>query len=156
LAMFLRKLYSCVLLGIFLVFVIHQGFPHVHHEHDKSDHQEIAHHEQVHSHHHANSHHHHDAIDTKQKATNDHYQGLLGFILGDHSHSDGINHRPVITNPVVKGDNAKNLGGALATCFRFSDYTSHNVGYRIIYNPPEFYNNSYTPYFNHRGPPAII
>lgn len=152
-----RKLYSYILLGIFQVFVLHQGFPHEHHEHDKPDHVDIAPHKHVHSHHHSNEHqHHHDATGSEQKSTNNQYQGLLGFILGDHSHSYNFNLHPVVTNPVVKSDNAENFGGALATSTGFSNYDTDIVALRIAYNPPEFLNKSYSPYFNHRGPPTII
>jgi len=129
----------------------------VHHDHDKSDHVDMAPHQQVHSHHHSSGHqHHHDTTDSKQKSTNNQYQGLLEFILGDHSHSDNFNLHPVVTNPVVKSDNAKDFGKALAASTGFSDYDSDIVALRIAYDPPEFVKNSYTPYFNHRGPPTII
>ena len=135
-----RKFGSLMLLIVFQVFVIHQALPHIHHSHQDS-------------HHHHHDEHHHD--DHKHDHAS-HHHGLLGIILGDHSHSDNDGHQHAIKDAKVQNHKIKLLNGfAPEQGVKIWDFTNQNCFVEEI-NSPGNLSYQYLPYLNHRGPPLFI
>jgi hypothetical protein len=129
---------------LFSIFLLHQSVPHFHHEH------EVALDIIEHSHDHDQ---HHDDIPEKELG------GLNGFIdlfLGMHVHGaisneNLINRQLTINQTVVEK--------VVSDVFYIKNYNVlkdiKEVEKPSIYHPPENYFNSYTSYFNLRGPPSL-
>ena len=164
--LFTRKVVALLLLGIFQVFVLHQALPHVHHTHDKTggskeqinDHLHVQGENSHHHHHSKDAHHHHqsDEANNQQNQAKTHHDGLLGFILASHSHSDGTSHKPVLKTVRPHNLKVKDLGGFLLTAANISVKIVNTDGYHTSCEAAKFQHNRYNPFFNHRGPPTII
>ena len=76
-----NKISSIFFLSIFSIFLLHQVLPHVHHEHEGFN--DSITQAEVQSHGHDHDHHH----DNDNEENDDKSFDLLGFLLGNHAHS---------------------------------------------------------------------
>jgi len=157
---FTRKLISLLLLGVFPVFLMHQALSHVHHTHDEisGPREQVKQHlhasgENFHHYHSKNAHHHQNS-DTGQ--VKGHHHGLLGLILGIHSHSDGANHVPVVNTPTPQNFKVKNFGEPLLAFTDFSCSLAEIGSSQVSFHSADIQYNQYQPFFNLRGPPNNI
>lgn len=133
-------------LGLLSLMIMHQAFPHLHHQHgDSHSHSDIAH---------TSEHHHHEDGSHENE---DSSSGIFGFIMDMHVHSAGSADMVVFKRNLVEeetisakdvANNAVETHGLL-----FIDTGQNNKP--PIYHPPNTYFN---PYFSHlvlRGPPSL-
>lgn len=128
--------------------LLHQVLPHVHHEHDQFE-GAIT---KIDDHHHGheNDHHHHE--DEKEDDAFD----LLGFLLGNHSHSIDINTIPTVKNTVTQKAASKCFSAEPISVLQ-TDFSLHDDGkkYALGHAPPDLSKRIYLYSFFLRGPPIL-
>lgn len=141
-----NKISAFFFLGLFSLIVLHQAFPHLHHQHgDSHSHSEIAH---------SDEHHHHDD-GSKEKEESPY--GFFGFFMDMHVHSTVssdivvLKRNTVGQQTVVYKDIADN---AFDTQRLFLLDNGQNES-PPNYHPPNTYFNPYLSYLDLRGPPAL-
>tara|TARA_R110000765_G_scaffold147947_2_gene250439 strand:+ start:38 stop:475 length:438 start_codon:yes stop_codon:yes gene_type:complete len=132
-------------LSLFSLMIVHQAFPHLHHQHEDShSHSDIAH---------SGEHHHQD--DSSQEKEDSSY-GLFGFVMDMHIHStvssdivlferNTIEQQTIVDKEVAKS--------TVETKGIFSvEYRQNSK--QPVYYPPNNYFNSYLSSLDSRGPPT--
>ncbi|MGB6151305.1 MAG: hypothetical protein WBG48_04880 [Pricia sp.] len=141
-----NKIAAFFFLGLFSLMMLHQAFPHLHHQHEDShSHSDVAH---------SGEHHHHDdSSPEKDKSPS----GFLGFLMDMHVHSTVssdivvLKRNTVEQQTIVDKDVADN---AFDIQFLFSYFLGQNAS-PTIYHPPNNYFNPYSSYPDLRGPPSL-
>ena len=141
-----NKISAFFFLGLFSLMILHQAFPHLHHQHEDShSHTDIAH---------TGEHHHHD--DGSQKSEDSPY-GFFGFFMDMHVHSTVSSDIVVLKRNTVEQRTTvdKDVGNSALETHRlvFRD-TGQNEN-PSVYHPPNTYFNPYLSYLDLRGPPSL-
>ena len=133
-------------LGLFGLMILHQAFPHLHHQHeDPHSHSDIVH---------TGEHDHHD--DSSQE-NEDPLYGFFGFFMDMHVHSTVssdivlLKRNTVEQQTIVDKDVAKkafDIQGLFLTNNRQNSKPP-------IYHPPNKYFNPYLSHLDLRGPPSL-
>jgi hypothetical protein len=139
-----KQIKALFFLGVFSLLMLHQVFPHLHHQHEERN-TAIA---QTEDHHH----HHHDIPDNDEDSKKD----FIDFFIGMHIHISLTDEIPVIRNVINHRINDENIALKLP----LSKYFEVRKIYReverpSIYNPPNNYFNQYFINLDSRGPPAL-
>lgn len=141
-----NKIAAFFFLGLFSFMMLHQVFPHLHHQHEDShSHSDIAH---------TGEHHHHD--DSSQEKEDSPY-GFFGFVMDMHIHStvsndivllerNTIEQQTVVDNNVAKS--TFDIKGIFSIEYRQNSKPS-------VYHPPNKYFNPYLSSLDSRGPPTL-
>ena len=140
-----NKIAAFFFLGLFSLMMLHQVFPHLHHQHeDFHSHLDIAH---------TDEDNHHD--DSSQEKEDSSY-GFFGFVMDMHTHSTVssdivlLERNTIEKKTVVDKDVAKST---VETKGFFSvEYRQNSKP--PIYYPPKNYFNSYLSSLDSRGPPT--
>jgi hypothetical protein len=139
-----NKISAFFFLGLFSLMLLHQVFPHLHHQHEESrSHTDIAD---------SGEHHHHDN-DSEEKEEVP--SGFFDFFMDVHTHStfssdivvlkkNTIEQQTIVDNDVVKTSNIQE--------YFFIGYRQNSKP--PIYQPPNNYFNSYLSSLDSRGPPT--
>lgn len=142
-----NKITAFFFLGLFSLMMLHQVFPHLHHQHeDLQSHSDIAH---------SDEHHHHDNDDTQNKE--DSTSSFLGFFMDSHVHSTVSSDVLVLKRNTV--EQHTNIDKDLVKA-SFGIQQVFLIGNRQnskppIYHPPNNYFNPYLSYLDLRGPPTL-
>jgi hypothetical protein len=131
-------------LGIFSMLLMHQVFPHLHHEQENTDH-EIAQTDHGHSHEHDH--------DKDQDEKN----GFFSFLFSTHTHLSNSSEVLIVENTVSDYHKKKEFFKALdKSNYLKSSFTINRVPEKsLVYQPPTFYFNPYLSHLSLRGPPAL-
>ena len=140
-----NKIAAFFFLGLFSLMMLHQVFPHFHHQHeDFHSHLDIAH---------TDEDNHHD--DSSQEKEDSSY-GFFGFVMDMHTHStvssdivllerNTIEKKTVVDKDVLKS--VVETKGIFSVEYRQNSKPP-------IYHPPKNYFNSYLATLDSRGPPT--
>ncbi|WP_417857645.1 hypothetical protein [Xanthomarina gelatinilytica] len=140
-----NKIAAFFFLGLFSLMMLHQVFPHLHHQHEEThSHSDIAH---------TGEHHHHDdSSHEKEESPN----GFFGFFMDMHVHSTVssdivlLERNTIEKKTVVDKDVLKSV---VETKGFFSvEYRQNSK--QPVYYPPSNYFNSYLSSLDSRGPPT--
>jgi hypothetical protein len=140
-----KKISAFFFLGLFSLMMLHQVFPHLHHQHEDShSHLDIAH---------TGEDNHHD--DSSQEKEDSPY-GFFGFVMDMHTHSTVssdivlLERNTIEKKTVVDKDVLKSV---VETKGFFSvEYRQNSK--QPVYYPPSNYFNSYLSSLDSRGPPT--
>ena len=142
-----NKIAAFFFLGLFSLMILHQAFPHLHHQHnDSHSHTNIAH---------SSEHHHHDDSSQEEKEVSPY--GFFGFFIDTHIHSTVSSDIVVLIRNIIKQqtivqkDFAKSIvdiKGIFSIEYRQNSKPS-------VYHPPNKYFNSYLSSLDSRGPPSL-
>lgn len=132
-------------LGLFSLMIVHQAFPHLHHQHEDShSHSDIAH---------SGEHHHQDHSSQEKE---DSSFGLFGSVMDMHIHSTVssdivlLERNTIEQQTIVDKDFAKSTDDIKG--FFSIEYRQNSKP--PIYHPPNNYFNSYLASLDTRGPPT--
>ena len=140
------KIAAFFFLVLFSLMMLHQVFPHLHHQHEDShSHSDIAH---------TGEHHHHD--DSSQEKEDSPY-GFFGFVMDMHTHFTVsgevvlFERNTIEQQTVVEKDVAKSS---------FETQNIFSIDYRQnskppVYHPPNKHFNPYLSSLDSRGPPSL-
>ncbi len=135
-------------LGLFCLMMLHQAFPHLHHQHEDSlthSHSEITH-SGEHSHHDEGSRNHEESP-----------YGFFGFLMEMHLHSTassdmvGLKNGTADQPTVVDKDSANKISETQ----RLSLSDNGHDESPPTYHPPDTYFNPYLSCLDLRGPPSL-
>tara|TARA_R110000772_G_scaffold77473_2_gene166825 strand:+ start:9 stop:461 length:453 start_codon:yes stop_codon:yes gene_type:complete len=141
-----NKIAAFFFLGLFSLMLLHQVFPHLHHQHEEShSHSDIAHNGELH--------HHDDSSQEKE----DFPYGFFGFVMDMHTHStvsgdivllerNTIEKQTIVDKDVT--NSAVEIEGIFSVEYRQNSKQS-------VYYPPNNYFNSYLSSLDSRGPPTV-
>ena len=133
-------------LGLFSLIMLHQVFPHLHHQHEEThSHSDIAH---------TGEHHHHD--DSSHEKEESPY-GFFGFFMDMHVHSTVssdivVLKRNTVERQTIVDDNVVKLTSNFQEFYVVDNRLN---GKPPIYHPPNNYFNSYLSSLDLRGPPSL-
>ena len=140
-----NKIAAFFFLGLFSLMMLHQVFPHLHHQHEDShSHSDIAH---------TGEHHHHDDDSHDEESP----YGFLGLFMDMHVHSTVssdivlLERKTIEQQTVVEKDVAKSS---------FETQNIFLIDYRHnskspVYHPPNKHFNPYLSSLDSRGPPSL-
>lgn len=136
-----NKISAFFFLGLFSLMLLHQVFPHLHHQHEDS-------------HSHSDEHHHHDN-DSEEKEEVP--SGFFDFFMDVHAHSSISSDIVVLKRNTVEQQTNVDKD-VVKVSFDAKEYFF--VGYRQnskppVYHPPNTYFNSYLSSLDSRGPPSL-
>jgi hypothetical protein len=139
-----NKISAFFFLGLFSLIMLHQAFPHLHHQHEDS-HSDVAH---------SGEHHHHDDGSNKNEESP---YGFFGFLMDMHVHSTVssdivVLKRSTVEQQTVADTDIANNAFDTQRLFLIDNGQNENPP---IYHPP---NKSFNPYLSCldlRGPPAL-
>lgn len=141
-----NKIAAFFFLGLFSLMILHQAFPHLHHQHEDShSHSNIAH---------TGEHHHHD--DNSQE-NEDSPLGFFGFFMDLHVHSTVSSDIIVLKRNTVEQQTIVDKDLAKST-FEIQELFLNDYRQDCkppIYDPPNKYFNPYLSYLDLRGPPSL-
>ncbi|MEX0995865.1 MAG: hypothetical protein WDZ45_02310 [Flavobacteriaceae bacterium] len=137
------KISAFFFLGLFSLMLLHQIFPHLHHQHEDS-HSDIAH---------SDEHHHHDNKQEKEEPT----YGFFDLFMDVHSHSSFSSDIVVLKRNTVEQQTIVDKNVA-KTSFNIQlvfliDYWQNSKP--PVYHPPNNYFNPYLSSLDLRGPPSL-
>ena len=141
-----NKIAAFFFLGLFSLMMLHQMFPHLHHQHEKAhSHSDIVH---------SGEHHHHD---NSSKEKEDSPYGFFGFVMDMHIHS------PVSSDIVLLEKNTiekktvvdKEVAKSTVDIEDFFSIEYRRNSKQPVYYPPNNYFNSYLSSLDLRGPPSL-
>ncbi|SDB51575.1 hypothetical protein SAMN03097699_1849 [Flavobacteriaceae bacterium MAR_2010_188] len=141
-----NKISAFFLLGLFSLMLLHQVFPHLHHQHkDSHSHSDITHN---------GEHHHHD--DSSQEEEDSPY-GFFGFVVDMHIHSTVSSDIVLLKRNTV--EQQTNVDKDIVRS-SFETQKIFLIDYRQnskppVYHPPNNYFNSYLSSLDSRGPPSL-
>ena len=141
-----NKIAAFFFLGLFSLMVLHQVFPHLHHQHEEThSHSDIAH---------TGEHHHHD--DSSHEKEESPY-GFFGFFMDMHIHSTVSSDIVVLERTTVEQQTVVEKD---VVKYSFEKQNSFLVDYRQnskppIYHPPNKHFNPYLSSLDSRGPPSL-
>ena len=139
-----NKIAAFFFLGLFSLMMLHQVFPHLHHQHEDShSHSDIAH----------NGEHHHQDDSSQEKE--DSPYGFFGFVMDMHIHSTVSSDIVLLERNTIEKKTVVDKDVAKSTV-DIEDFFS--IEYRQnskppIYHPPNNYFNYYLSSLDSRGPP---
>ena len=141
-----KQIKALFFLVVFSLLLLHQLFPHLHHQHDDVKSTPIA---QTEDQHHNHQHH---IPEEEDNSSND----FIDFFLGMHIHISVIDEIPIIRSVIKhqKTDENIALKTALFNYFTF-EKTDEEVEIPKIYNPPNNYFNRNINNPDSRGPPIL-
>ena len=146
-----------VLIGIFQVFLMHQALPHEHHTHDSTPENSVPAKESHHHHHHHNgATHSHHPIDHSDSQPTGNDTGLLDLLFGEHSHSNGINHRHLLTSSTIHNIKGKDTSGFSFESMQFAIANQLLTLAPLAYIPPADVNSLSSHDIRRRGPPSTV
>lgn len=131
-------------LGICSMLLLHQGVPHLHHEHDvEHTHKAVAH---------SDTHSHHHDVPEKENPT----KGFLDLVLEMHLHSVAsieilLTHESSIQHLEIK----KNISTPVSVVHYYSSINYDEAEKIEVYHPPNNYFNPYLTSLDLRGPPSL-
>jgi hypothetical protein len=140
-----KQIKSLFFLGVFSLILLHQVFPHLHHQHDEKSEIIVQ----------AEEHHHNHQHDIPEKEDNS-KKDFVDLFLGMHTHIHVIDEIPIIRNSIKhqNGDDNFALKIPLSNFFEFGmEYKE--VEKPTIYNPPNNYFNLDINNVDLRGPPVL-
>ena len=140
-----NKIAAFFFLGLFSLLMLHQAFPHLHHQHEEThSHSDIAH---------TGEHHHHDDSSHEKKESP---YGFFGFFMDMHVHStvssDIIVHKRNTVEQRTTVDD--NIVKAVSVFQEFYVVDNRQNSKQPVYYPPNNYFNSYLSSLDSRGPPT--
>ncbi|MEH6765185.1 MAG: hypothetical protein V7655_11850 [Aequorivita antarctica] len=141
-----KKIAAFFFLGLFSLMMLHQVFPHLHHQHEDShSHSDIAH----------NGEHHHQDDSSQEKE--DSPYGFFGFVMDMHIHSTVSSDIVLLERNTIEQQTIVDKDVAKSTV-DIEDFFS--IEYRQnskppIYHPPNNYFNYYLSSLDSRGPPTV-
>lgn len=141
-----NKIAAFFFLGLFGLMMLHQVFPHLHHQHeDLHSHSDIAHNDEHH-------HHENDSEDDENSS-----YGFLGFVMDSHVHSTVSSDVLVLKRNTVKQQTNidKDVVKASFGIQQIFLLDSRQNSKPPIYHPPNNYFNPYLSYLDLRGPPTL-
>ncbi len=141
-----NKISAFFFLGLFSLMMLHQAFPHLHHQHEDShSHSDIAH---------TGEHHHHD--DNSEENEESPY-GFFGFLMDMHVHSTVSSDVVVLKRNAVEQQIIvdKDVAKSAIDVQRFFLIDDGQNSEPSIYHPPNTYFNPYLSYLDLRGPPSL-
>ncbi|MFD2835356.1 hypothetical protein [Christiangramia antarctica] len=124
--------------------MLHQVFPHLHHDHVKTNH-EIAQTEHGHSHEH------------KHNKNHDEKDGFLSLLLATHTHLGNASEVLIVENAVSDYHKKKEFSKALDKSYSLKSlFTAYPEPEKpLVYQPPQLYFNPNLSNLSLRGPPAL-
>lgn len=143
-----NKIAAYFFLGLFGLLVLHQAYPHLHHQHegvDSHSHSDIAH---------TGEHHHHD--DSSHEDEDSPY-GFFRFFMDMHVHSSVSNEIVVFERPTVERQSDTN-DNLVKPSFNFQEEFTRDERQHSkppLYHPPKQYFNPYLSSLDLRGPPSL-
>lgn len=140
-----KQIKSFFFLGVFSLLLLHQVFPHLHHQHEETSEAIV----QIEDHHHN---HQHDIPEKDDSFKKD----FIAIFLGMHIHISEIDNIPIVRNVIKHQKVDKNI----ALKIPYSNFIEFNKDYKdvekpIIYNPPNNYFNREINNLDLRGPPVL-
>lgn len=129
-----NKIAAFFFLGLFSLLMLHQAFPHLHHQHEEThSHSDIAH---------TGEHHHHDDSSHEKKESP---YGFFGFFMDMHVHSTVssdvvVLKRNTVERQTIVDDNVVKLTSDFQEFYVVDNRLN---GKPPIYHPPNNYFNSY-------------
>jgi hypothetical protein len=143
-----NKIAAFFFLGLFSLMMLHQVFPHLHHQHEDAHshfHSDIAH---------TGEHHHHD--NGSQEKEESPY-GFFWFFMDIHIHSTVSSDIVVLERTKVKQQTVVEKDVVNSS---FEKQNSFSIDYRQngktpVYQPPNTYFNPYRSSLDSRGPPSL-
>ena len=133
-------------LGLFSLMIVHQAFPHLHHQHEDShSHSDIAH---------TGEHHHHEDGSHENE---DSSSGIFGFFMDMHVHSAGSSDMVVLKRNLAEQQTvvAKDVANSAVETLRLFFIDTGQNDKPPIYHPPNTYFNPYLSHLVLRGPPSL-
>ena len=144
-----KQIKAILFLSIFSIFLMHQAFPHVHHEHNENTSSNV--HLEKHQHNHTHQHGHHNP-EKKNTAKSD----VIGFLVGLHIHSFITDEIPVIRLALKKNKIVNKLAFEKITSTYFENIDSYGaIEKPVVFSTPINYFNLYFTKLDLRGPPCL-
>lgn len=141
-----NKIAAFFFLGLFSLMMLHQAFPHLHHQHEDShSHSDIAH---------PGEHHHHDdSSREKEKSLYD----FFVFFMDMHIHSTVSSDIVVLKRNTIELHTIvdKDVIKSAFDIQRLYLIDKRQNSKPPIYQPPNKYFNPYLSYLDLRGPPSL-
>ncbi|TLP71219.1 hypothetical protein [Maribacter sp. ACAM166] len=137
---------ALLFLSIFSMLILHQAFPHLHHQHQgPHSHSDLAH---------SGEHHHHDDGSKEKDEARD---GLFGLFMDMHLHSTVSSDIIILKRNTVEQQTVAVKDVANKPCETQRPLLIDNGQNESppIYHPPNKYFNPYLSYLDLRGPPAL-
>ncbi len=141
-----NKIAAFFFLGLFSLMVLHQVFPHLHHQHEEThSHSDIAH---------TGEHHHHD--DSSHEKEESPY-GFFGFVMDMHIHSTVSSDIVLLKRNTVKQQTIvdDNIVKSTSDFQEFYVVDNRQSAKPPNYKPPSYYFNPYLSSLDLRGPPFL-
>ncbi|HBY67547.1 MAG: hypothetical protein CME35_01155 [Gramella sp.] len=141
-----NKIAAFFFLGLFSLMMLHQVFPHLHHQHEEThSHSDIAH---------TGEHHHHD--DSSHEKEESPY-GFFGFFMDMHVHSTVssdivVLKRNTFEQQTIVDDNVVKLTSDFQEFYVVDNRQNDKPP---IYHPPNRHFNPYLSSLDLRGPPSL-
>ena len=141
-----NKIAAFFFLGLFSLMMLHQVFPHLHHQHeDAHSHSDIAH---------TGEHHHHDDSSHEKKESP---YGFFGFFMDMHVHSTVSSDIVVLKRNTFEQQTIvdDNVVKPTSDFQEFYVVDKRQNAKPPIYQPPSYYFNPYLSSLDLRGPPSL-
>ena len=141
-----NKIAAFFFLGLFSLLMLHQAFPHLHHQHEEThSHSDIAH---------TGEHHHHDDSSHEKKESP---YGFFGFFMDMHVHSTVsrdvvVLKRNTVERQTIVDDNVVKLTSDFQEFYVVDNRQNDKPP---IYHPPNRHFNPYLSSLDLRGPPSL-
>ena len=142
------RIKAIFVLSIFSMLIMHQAFPHLHHQHEDShshSHSDVAH---------SGEHHHHDNSSKEEKESP---YGFFGFFMDMHVHSSVSSDSVILKRNTVEQETVvdKDIVKSTFHIQGLSLTDNRQKSDPPIYHPPNDYFNPYLSYLDLRGPPSL-
>ncbi|HDZ14190.1 hypothetical protein LCGC14_0889690 [marine sediment metagenome] len=141
-----NKISALFFLALFSLMMLHQAFPHLHHQHEDShSHSDIAH---------TGEHHHHDDSSEEEEES---LYGFFGFLMDMHVHSTVSSDIVVLERNTVeqRTEVDKYVAESAIDIQRLFLIDDRQNSEPPIYHPPNTYFNPYLSNPDLRGPPSL-
>ena len=141
-----NKIAAFFFLGLFSLLMLHQAFPHLHHQHEEThSHSDIAL---------TGEHHHHDDSSHEKKESP---YGFFGFFMDMHVHSTVssdvvVLKRNTVERQTIVDDNVVKLTSDFQEFYVVDNRQNDKPP---IYHPPNRHFNPYLSSLDLRGPPSL-
>ena len=141
-----NKIAAFFFLGSFSLLMLHQAFPHLHHQHEEThSHSDIAH---------TGEHNHHDDSSHEKKESP---YGFFGFFMDMHVHSTVssdvvVLKRNTVERQTIVDDNVVKLTSDFQEFYVVDNRQNDKPP---IYHPPNRHFNPYLSSLDLRGPPSL-
>ena len=139
-----NKIAAFFFLGLFSLMMLHQVFPHLHHQHEDShSHLDIAH---------TGEHHHHDDDSHEEESP----YGFFGFVMDMHTHTTVSSDIVLLERNTIEKKTVvdKDVLESVVETKGFFSVEYRQNSKQPVYYPPNNYFNSYLSSLDSRGPPT--